>query len=50
MVLHDVANSARLIVEYARPWTPKSSAMVICMLSLWLRFQNGSRNEFAKRK
>ena len=50
MVLHDVADGAGLVVERAAALNPEVSAIVICTLSTWSRFQNGSRKELAKRK
>ena len=51
VVLHDVADRARLLVELAAARPRRIfSAMVICTLATKLRFQIGSRKELAKRK
>jgi len=50
MILNHIANRVRGIVECAATLNPEVLAMVICTFSTCVRFQNGSRSEFTKRK
>jgi hypothetical protein len=50
VVLEDVADRARMLVEGARPSIPIDSATVISTWSTNWRFQTGSKMPFANRR